>query len=39
MKDVMLEYDLAHNVLSDRFIPNICVPSVDQHAELDFGYC
>jgi hypothetical protein len=28
MKDVMLEYNLAHNVLNDRFSPNICVPSV-----------
>ena len=28
MKDVMLEYDLAHNALNDRFSPYICVPSV-----------
>ena len=28
MRDVMLEYDFAHNVLNDRFSPNICVPSV-----------
>jgi hypothetical protein len=26
MKDVMLEYDLAHNALNNRFSPNICVP-------------
>ena len=31
MKDVMLEYDLAHNALNDRFSPNICVPSVSRN--------
>jgi hypothetical protein len=54
MKDVVLEYDLAHNTLNDRFeskyMCSIGFPQhityhedfrfvLDQHAELDFGYC
>ena len=31
MKDVMLEYDLAHNALHNRFSPNMCSIGCPQH--------
>jgi hypothetical protein len=36
MKNVMLEYDFAHNALSDRFSPNICVPLYHVENKLCF---